>query len=229
MKYDLADIFEDLVAKISPELQGEYDPATKKFMTCNTKWARVGKIVTDDKLFEYRITAVQVGEFVQVEADHSNVPEKILILPSPYSITGTKMSANREWTIADADVRKKTPLIWLLEVIRQTEYGRESSLDVEADLRIFFLDENDIAQFYTKEARENVVVPMNNLIDEFIKVINSDKSFKRILETERITFSRFGVEKQNGVFQNILDANLSGVELRITLKKYKRTCTICLT
>jgi hypothetical protein len=38
------------------------------------------------------------------------------------------------------------------------------------------------------------------------------------------TFSRFGVEQENGMFQNILDANLSGVELNLSLTKFKANC-----
>jgi len=60
-----------------------------------------------------------------------------------------------------------------------------------------------------------------------VATINRDKRFKRVLDTQRITFARFGVEKDNGMFQNILDANLSGVELRITLKKFKENCVNC--
>ena len=50
------------------------------------------------------------------------------------------------------------------------------------------------------------------------------RQFKVIEDFELITFSRFGVEQQTGMFQNILDANLSGVELRITLTMYKANC-----
>jgi hypothetical protein len=41
---------------------------------------------------------------------------------------------------------------------------------------------------------------------------------------EIVNFTRFGTEQSNGYFQNILDANLSGVELRIKLTKYKQNC-----
>jgi hypothetical protein len=65
---------------------------------------------------------------------------------------------------------------------------------------------------------------MEQLSNAFIDVIKSDRAFETIENYEVITFSRFGVEQQNGMFKNILDANLSGVELRITLKKYKQNC-----
>jgi hypothetical protein len=65
---------------------------------------------------------------------------------------------------------------------------------------------------------------MQNLANEFINQIAKMRQFKVIEDYELITFSRFGVEQQTGMFQNILDANLSGVELRITLTMYKANC-----
>jgi len=119
---------------------------------------------------------------------------------------------------------EKTPLVWLLELIRFSKYGRESTLDFETELRIFILDETNITQFYVADHREQVVLPMENLANEIIKVINNDRKFVKVDKYDIFSFSRFGVEKESGMFQNILDANLSGVELRFTLKKYKENC-----
>ena len=142
----------------------------------------------------------------------------------PYWLTGTKISANREWTIADNDLLNKTPIVWLLELIKYKAFGRESTFDWESELRLFVLDETNVTDFYVADHREQVVLPMENLVDEIIKVINNDRKFVRVESYDVYSFSRFGVEKDQGMFQNILDANLSGVELRIVLKKYKENC-----
>lgn len=65
---------------------------------------------------------------------------------------------------------------------------------------------------------------MTKLADEFIKVVRNNRQYQRVDEWEIVEFSRFGSEQENGYFKNILDANLSGVELRITLRKYKENC-----
>ena len=69
---------------------------------------------------------------------------------------------------------------------------------------------------------------MTELINEFLNVVNEKAIYKRVLEFDLITFSRFGVESENGMFENILDANLSGVELRFTLAKFKENCKNCI-
>jgi hypothetical protein len=134
------------------------------------------------------------------------------------------LAANREWTIAESDLMKKTPLIWLLHDIRYFKYGRESVFDWESEVRIFFLDETDITDYYTADHISNVVEPMAELCKLFIETVNKNRGYKTIDTYEIINFTRFGVEEQSGVVRNILDANLSGVELSITLTKYKENC-----
>ena len=115
-------------------------------------------------------------------------------------------------------------MIWLFEIIRQTNYGRNDTRLFSSDLRIFFLDETNIRDFYTEDHRREVVYPMMRLAQSFIDIIQKDRRFQRFENHEIISFSRFGVEQETGVIQNILDANLSGVELRFPLTMYKNNC-----
>lgn len=226
MKNDLSAIIEGIVNQIDTTLVGKYDQNTEQTNVCATKWARVGKYVTDSTGAIYRITDVQIDEYIKAEPIAPNGPplDGVINLPNPYWITGTRTATNREWTIKDNNLLDKTPIIWLLETLRFRQYGRQSTFDFDADLRIFFLDETDPVNYYTADHRENVVFPMQNLANEFIATIARLRQFKVIEDYELITFSRFGVEQQPGMFQNILDANLSGVELRITLTMYKGNC-----
>ena len=226
MTNDLSAIIEGIVNQIDTTLVGKYDQNTEQTNVCATKWARVGKYVTDSNGAIYRITDVQIDEYIKAEPIAPNGPplDGVINLPNPYWITGTRTATNREWTIKDNNLLDKTPIVWLLETLRFRQYGRQSTFDFDADLRIFFLDETDPVNYYTADHRENVVFPMQNLANEFIATIARLRQFKVIEDYELITFSRFGVEQQPGMFQNILDANLSGVELRITLTMYKGNC-----
>lgn len=222
---DITNTIEGLVNQLNNQIQGELNQSNWRFYTCDTKWARVGKTVTDAFNKKYLITSIVYNEYITIEQiAHTSVPSEILYISDPYWITGTKLATNSEWSKAEKNLMKKTPLIWLLEVIRLRRYGRDSVVEFESDVRMFFLDETNVAQYYTADHRENVVYPMERLVEEFIKVIESDRNFQTIENYDLITFSRFGVERENGMFQNILDANLSGVELRMTLVKYKENC-----
>ena len=117
----------------------------------------------------------------------------VIYLTSPFYISGTKIATNNEWTISGNDLTTKTPLAWLLEIIRVRKYGRGNTIDFESDIRMFFLDETDITNYYTKDHRENVVYPMQNLAMEFIEIIQENRQFQTLEDFELITFSRFGV------------------------------------
>lgn len=221
MIQDLSDVIENFVQQIDPVITGTWDSATKTFFTTDYKYARIGKKVTDGANKTFLITNIS-GNLLTLKPLTStlNVSGNIT-LPEPFYITGTRLATNNEWNEADRDLMKKTPLAWLLETIRMKVYGRGSSYDWESEFRIFFLDETNVTQYYTADHREQVVKPMTKLAQMFIDIITNDFRFVPFEDYELITFSRFGVEQENGMFQNVLDANLSGVELRLRLIKYK--------
>lgn len=219
MTKDVSQAVEQLVGQIDNEIFGLYDPIQQRTITCDTSYARVGKYIIDPINGSILITGVETDEYI-VAGNATGILE----LPEPYFVPGTKIAANNEWTKVSNDLTQKTPLVWLLHDVRYQRFGRESVYEWESDLRIFFLDETDIVNYYTKDHIDNVVVPMSKLAEKFIDVINQTPSYKTLESYEIINFTRFGTEQSNGYFQNILDANLSGVELRIKLTKYKENC-----
>jgi hypothetical protein len=224
---EISHIVEQLVMDMDCTISGEYNALSGNTDYCKTKWARKGKQITiPGELF--LIDSIDYNKFITPIYLGSTIPapelDGITTLPKPFFISGTKLATNREWTIAGNDVMAKTPIIWLLETIREREFGRGSSIKREVELRLFFLDETNIVDFYTEDHRREVVYPMQQLVAEFIRTVEADRRFKTLEDYTMKTFSRFGVEKDNGVFQNVLDANLSGVELIITLTQYKENC-----
>lgn len=149
------------------------------------------------------------------------IVQEIVWTKPVFYLTGTRLAANNEWTRSGADLTAKLPLIWLLETMNERFGGAESSIERSSDLRIFILEETNVREFYTKDHREQVVRPMQELAIELVRVVTNTARFKRPENFQIRSFSRFGVEETKGVVQNILDANLSGVELQLTLDIYK--------
>jgi hypothetical protein len=220
-------IKQSLFDNIDNTVEGVYDSNLDRTEICDTKWIKPLQIVTDSNGDEYRILTIEVDEWVTSEpvnpANQNNLTGTITI-PAPYWVTGTMLSANREWTIADSNLLNKLPLVWLLEVLKMRKFGNESAIDFDAEVRLFFLDETNATEFYTADHRAQVMYPMEKLSEEFIRCVNNNRKFKTLEDYEIITFSRFGTERRDGIFQNILDANLSGVELRVRLIKFKANC-----
>lgn len=226
MTQEISNIVKGLVDNIDCTIDGVFDAQTMQVNVCKTKWARIGKIVTNSTNDEYIITDILVDEWIKVDKVIQSSPDLdgVITLPIPYWLAGTKIAANREWTIGDNIVMEKTPVIWMLELIRYTGYGRDSTLQFDSEIRLFILDETDVVNYYVEDHRQQVVLPMENLMLELMNTISKDRNFKKIDEYSVGTFSRFGLEKDNGMFQNILDANLSGLELKFRLVKYKENC-----
>lgn len=224
MVKEISKSVEDLVNSIDNTIELAYNTALMRSDTCATKWARVGKPLASDVGEEFYLSGIEPNEWVKAGENELN---GTYYLPRPYFISGTKIATNREWTIATPNLLEKTPIIWLLYDLEYKNYGRGNTLDWETNIRLFFLDETDVSNYYTKDHTDNVVIPMSLLAEEFIKVVEEDRNFLTIEEYDVINFTRFGTEQENGYFQNILDANLSGVELRIKLSKYKNTTCKC--
>lgn len=225
---DISNIFEDLVSSINIQITGE-NTGVGVADFCDTKWARKGKtLIRESDGEEWLIDDVTLDTSITAIYQGSTIPEPtfegVFNLPSPYFITGTRLATNREWTIATNDITAKTPIVWLLETTRETIFGREQSLERASDLRVFVLDETNVKDYYTKDHRVQVVQPMTQLVESLVDTINNATSFSNVEDFQLITFSRFGVEQETGFVQNIIDANLSGVELQFTLQKYKENC-----
>ena len=226
MTQEIRNIVEDLVNQMDCTIVGEVDNLIMKNTFCKTKWARPGKQIQNlETNFVFNIINVEPNQYIDaIPIGAGTFGSATYELVKPYFISGTRLATNSEWTKVTPNLMDKTPLIWLLEVIRFRGFGKESTMEFESDLRLFFLDETNVSQYYTVDHRENVVYPMEQLALEFINTVGKNRNFKTIEEYEMITFSRFGVERDQGMFQNILDANLSGVELRIKLEKFKENC-----
>jgi hypothetical protein len=227
---EISEIIADIVSRIDTTINGEYDPGAGVTNYCSLKWARAGKIITDEIGNEYLIDAVNTDDLTIQATQLTGTPTPLTgltFLNPPFYQGGTKLAANAEWTIVTNDLTAKTPLIWLLEIIRVTKFGRADVREFETSLRLFFLDETNVKDFYTQDHRREVVKPMTGLAEEFLNVVRNDRNFQTIEDYTLVTFSRFGVETDQGVIENILDANLSGVELQFTLTKYKNNCKNC--
>tara|TARA_R110000772_G_scaffold36091_5_gene86616 strand:+ start:9284 stop:9949 length:666 start_codon:yes stop_codon:yes gene_type:complete len=216
---DISNFIEDLVNGIDRSMVGKYNPALEYTEICDTKYSRIGKSVTDEALDTFLITELDPNKWIKAGTSNGK-----LTLPEPYFLSGTRISANREWTISTSDLTQKTPIIWLLSDVRYEKFGRESVYEWESDVRLFFLDEGDGVNYYSADYVTNVVYPMSRLAELFIDSVKANRQYKTLDQWEIINFTRFGTEDTKGYIQNILDANLSGVELTITLTKYKENC-----
>lgn len=191
---------------------------------CNPKWARVGMIVKDSLDNEYTVTAVDhVNSTITVTPNGVYVfTGTLLVLNKPYFFVGTPIATNKEWEQFNTDERKKVPFAWMLEPTKERVKPITDSIRRESDIFMIFLDSNDIEQWQTVDTHDNRLQALYNMVDEFIAtVVRSFKFFSDNLEYDMKNFTKFGKETSEGMEKNIIDANLTGVELRLTLPIYE--------
>ena len=194
--------------------------------TCCTYWLRPCKTITIDSV-DYRIQSFVQNESLTIKGDVLPTAATFTITP-PYYKHGTPMATNNELFHVDND--QQLPLVWLLEILTQSVFeNEENPLNYSSDLRLFFLDEYDPEDDLTSDLYTDIIRPMQSMVEEFIKEVRKDGIYNDIDEYRTINWSKFGVYTTNkGSTSKILDAYLSGIEVRITLEIMKiENCDDC--
>ncbi len=200
---------------------------------CGTlKWAAVNKIVKDSLDNEYMITAVDTStNVVTVSPQGAYVfTGTILHLNVPKYFTGTPNATDTEWRKFTDDEREKTPFIWLVEPTSETFFDDDSSGAVgrESNIHVVFLDSNNVEDWLTLDTHDNRLQSLYNMRAEFVKTIRDNYTiFESVSSSSVRNLTKFGTETKDGFEANIIAANLTGVDNRLTLSIYKKCDTNC--
>ena len=220
--YDIVqeEIFNKIDVNVTVESVTSLSNNRQILTLCRNKWARVGNYLTDIDNKQWKIESIaENGDITVIKPTGATniVKRNVLSLKNPIYLFGTQITANNEYLMKGNDVRTKLPIVWLVESIREQEFTFKSQTERKSDVKFYFLDDNNPKQYLSKDYRKNVVTPMIGLKDEVIRVINTNLVFDDIDSYNTRPITRFGNEDEKGYFANILDENLSGVELTITL------------
>ncbi len=197
---------------------------------CNVKWARIGMIVTDGSLNDYTVTAVDYDlSTITVSPNGAYVfSGTTLTLIRHYFFVGTPIATNKEWKSFNRDERKKVPFAWMLEPTSESFKSEQDTLERESSLIMIFLDSNNIEQWITTQTHSERLQALYNMVEEFVNTIKRNALFySEDLEFDTKNFTKFGRETSSGMDSNIIDANLTGIELRLTLSVNRIGVCIC--
>lgn len=192
--------------------------------TCGVKWAAINKVVTDSALNEYRVLAVNYDtntiELTPLGAYTFSGTTLNLNVPSYF--TGTPTATDAEWRKYTDDETQKTPFIWLVEPTSEVLYDdTDTSIARDSNIHIVFLDSNNVEDWLTLDTHENRLQSLYNMRDEFIGAIKRNLLFEGISNSTVRNLTKFGTESSKGFEQNIIAANLTGVDNRLTVSIYK--------
>lgn len=156
-----------------------------------------------------------VGDFRSAQA---------ITLPTPFFFHGTPYAVNSHISrLSDAS---KVPMIYLLEIIRQQVGDPINDRARYTQVRLFFLDVANYADWDTDQHYSNVIAPQMTLVEYFIEQMRQTRNL--ILDDRGgyiIAHAKFGeFVNDKGHLQSIFNDRLSGVELNIELLLKVKPC-----
>jgi hypothetical protein len=186
-------------------------PETTTITVCDMFHARPGLACLLDGI-EYTIMETDRETGTVTVAGYTEAPA-LFSMPAPHYFHGTPTATGAEISrLRDAD---KVPMIYLLEIIRETVQGEDSAYVSVADLRLFFLDVADYAKWTTDDHYAKAVQGLRSLADAFITQARKYRSFGKLAEIDLITHVKFGVyQTDKGHVNSLFNERLTGIEMR---------------
>jgi hypothetical protein len=181
-----------------------------------TYYLKIKSPVTIDSV-DYKVVSSVINKSLTLKPLKGTTPitATSFTIPSPTFIHGTPTSANNEY------VRTKTnPFIWVVEFL-EGDYDNNTDSLVKAtfDFDIFFLTDVPKGDWLTVDHYENAIYPMKNEINFFLKILNDRTDLFADIESYKVinhvNFGNYVVNK--GYDKKIIDANLSGSQLKISI------------
>jgi hypothetical protein len=178
-------------------------------------------------LIDYLVNDVQNNESVTLKGSVIP-PANTFNLPVPYYFNGTIIQTNTELK-REQELSKKTPMVFLRRPFEETLDAadiNDTDTANSAALTLYFLTESNFKEWLTSDHDKNAIVPMRNMIYEFIEMLKANEKYIDRLTNYQVTdLIKFGLVTQNGVTAGLFSDNYSGAELNITLGiKYQCIC-----
>lgn len=241
MVRDIDDIVEEIVLEMDVSLSVKaFEPAQPSHQLvklCDTKYLKLygyfTEVSSDGLERNWTVLSYDNGNGYLSLLPPLKYPGEVLAeldfnstiyLPRPYYFRGTKMAVNYEYVNFSQDERERTPMIWLVKPTREVWNNKESSIERQSNLRLFFLTIADYLNDLTKDHIEKRTHPLIELAHVFVNHIETSGKFNRKVSFETRDFQRFGSEAENGIIKNILDSNMSGIEVTMSIEINRIGC-----
>ena len=220
-----AELIADLIDKIERDYEvtsvvdngdGTYTLAVE----CSTLWMRPCQTIEIDTR-KYQITDLDPDKTLTIKpVKHSTPPTTgVKQANKPVYFYGTIRMVNAQLAAIGNSV-EFTPLIYFVEVFTE-DYDEtpDSAIEYETDVNILFMDDNNYEDWAKAEQHyTGAINPMRNLLEAFLHQVRRSGRIAQLAGFRVTPHSNFGVFQNNqGHVRRLLEADLSGCELRITL------------
>ncbi len=228
MIIETVDIIRDLVASlqlrvvigsVTDNLNGTYTVTTK----C-TRHIQTGMLISISSIDYVVIAFVRDVSFTV--SGSAVIAVNSFLLPAPKFWHGSILETNKTLT-GITDMSEKVPMVYLRRPYRDNFNRGDSSNERDSDVTIYFLCEDNFAQYDIDDMDRECIYPMRSLLYSFVEMLKSNSQIGLIESFEVENKERFGVVNSKGVEKTLFDTPLSGCELSITIpikKNYQCKC-----
>lgn len=218
MKLETTDIVEALVDELCFTFEAtniiDNTDGTYTLETCDTFHLQECFYITNNGN-QYLVT--EVIKDTSITMMGSFLPVPMFEIYKPHFFHGTVIQTNLELSM-QPNVNSRTPMIYLLEVLKDKFFCDDSVVERESDLRLFFLTQANFEDWKNSDHNEKAILPMRSLAYNFIDTMKKSKKIGKFVSYEILNHVKFGVySTDKGHEKKVFNDNLTGVELRITL------------
>ena len=164
---------------------------------------------------KYKVTSFVINQSITIQSIGVAVLPVVssFSISSPEYIHGTLKMAQNE-VDAQTDKTILCPFTYLFEALTDRKNtDKESMIDREVDLRIFWLNSANTKDWLTDDHYTYVIDPMQQMVDLFINKIENSKLFTDEMRYDCLPL--INVSENGTQVKSIFDCNLSGIELRL--------------
>ena len=198
-----------------------------QLFTCNTLHLQACNFTLSIDGNDYYITEVIKDTSITISGP--TLPTSLSFqVYAPFYFHGTILATKNE-TDNIMDSVDKTPMVFLLETIRDEFKGVEDMTDRISPLRMFFLTQSDWQDNSTDDHYTNAIEPMRNLVYNFLDVLKGSRIINNFnqLEYTIINHTLFAEYIKGSYGPAIFDSNLTGCELQFNLEVRKNFECFC--
>jgi len=199
---------------------------------CELKWLRTPGLLLTDSNEGWLVNSINtVNNTVELTPPNDTavlIAQQVVNIDLPVLKVGTQLNLNAEQTHKMNTVGSPLePLfVWLVETIKGKRLLKEENggAQYEFVFCVLFTLNSPIEDTFNNQRHFDGVVQATQLVDELTRVMDESNGITRETAVDFIEYNLFGRETKQGIEKYILDANLSGIECRVTVRATRKMC-----
>jgi len=190
---------------------------------CELKWLRNGSFVTLNNTVTFAVSEIDYSlktvKLTKLNPLDTLVNGDVLQLEFPAFNSGTPLNYNKERQMTINAAIQVAPInIWLLESIKGSRPLKTEYMGYSFDFVFYILYDADLTNTLNAQRHETNIRYATQIRAEIERVLDETNGVFRTSELAFRELPIFGKETENGIEQYIIDANMSGIECRVSVR-----------